>query len=352
MPVHQIDPVRDPRWREFLDRHPSASIFHTPAWLEALRRTYGYTSTVLTTSPPRSELSSGLVHCRVDSWLTGKRLVSLPFSDHCEPLVDSGEDLHSLLSALEQELHQKKFLYVEIRPIRRIEYTTSLCCSTTHSCCLHQLDLKADLDSLFSRFHKDSIQRKIRRAEREGLIYEEGQQESHLDVFYRLLLLTRRRHGLPPQPRSWFRNLILCFGEAVKIRVGFNKSLPVAAILTIRNKQNLVYKYGCSDERFHNLGGIHFLFWRAIQDAKRDGLCSLDFGRSDWENTGLIKFKDRWGGTRSVMTYFRFSASGNSRGTFVPSGTGYAGRAARQVLSRLPDPILRSTGDLLYRHLG
>jgi CelD/BcsL family acetyltransferase involved in cellulose biosynthesis len=349
--VHRIDPVRDSRWREFLDRHPSASVFHTPNWLEALRRSYGYSSFVLTTSSPGDQLNNGLVCCDVNSWLTGRRLVSLPFSDHCEPLVDDRADLNAIISTLDLELHQKGLLYVEIRPVRDVEHGTSLHCSS-HVYCLHELDLNADLETLFSNFHKDSTQRKIRRAEREQLTYEEGQSESLLDAFYRLLLMTRRRHGLPPQPLSWFQSLIDCFGEVLKIRVAFKGKLPVAAILTIRNKKILVYKYGCSDARFHSLGGIHLLFWRSIQEAKNDGLHVVDFGRSNLENTGLIKFKDRWGGKRSVLTYFRLSALDQSRGIFSPVGTGRGGKAAARVFSHLPDPILSLAGDLVYRHLG
>jgi CelD/BcsL family acetyltransferase involved in cellulose biosynthesis len=349
--VYKLDPLQDCRWGKLLDGHPSASVFHTPAWLETLRRTYGYVPVVLTTNPPGAQLSTGLVCCRVNSWLTGKRLVSLPFSDYCQPLVDNEADLYAILSALEQELHLEKLLYAEVRPMQKIEFPTSLRCSS-HSYCLHRLDLKPDLDTLFSGFHKGSTQRKVRRAQREGLTYEEGRQEFLLDAFYRLLLLTRRRHGLPPQPRAWFQNLIDCFGEALKIRLAFKNSLPVASILTLRHKRILLYKYGCSDERFHNLGGMHLLFWRAIQEAKNDGLSVLDFGRSDLENAGLVKFKDRWGGTRSILTYCRFSASNHSRGTFAPAGAAWYGKGAQRILSRLPSFILRSAGDLLYRHLG
>ena len=87
MTVHQIDPLQDPRWAELLQAHPQASIFHTPGWLESLQRTYGYEPLVLTTSPPGSALTNGVVFCRVKSWLTGERLVSVPFADHCQPLV-------------------------------------------------------------------------------------------------------------------------------------------------------------------------------------------------------------------------------------------------------------------------
>src|SRR5208283_2704270 len=58
--VHQIDPLQDPRWPHFLAQHPSASVFHTTAWLEALRHTYGYEPFVLTTCAPGRELTNGL----------------------------------------------------------------------------------------------------------------------------------------------------------------------------------------------------------------------------------------------------------------------------------------------------
>ena len=93
MGVYEIDPLCDPRWPEFLQNNPRASVFHTPGWLRALKRTYGYEPVVYTTTPATVELTNGWVFCRVFSWLTGRRLVSLPFSDHCEPLVDKPEHL-------------------------------------------------------------------------------------------------------------------------------------------------------------------------------------------------------------------------------------------------------------------
>src|SRR5438105_4017019 len=98
--VHHVDHLRDQRWPEFLKRDPRASVFHAPEWLEALRRTYAYEPVVLTTSPPGKDLGNAMVFCRVRSWLTGTRLVSLPFSDHCEPLVGNQEEIEYLLSGL------------------------------------------------------------------------------------------------------------------------------------------------------------------------------------------------------------------------------------------------------------
>src|SRR5262245_33815346 len=97
-------PLLDPRWSALTARHACASAFHSPAWLEALRQTYGYEPVVLTTAARGHDLTNGLVFCRIRSWLTGSRLVALPFSDHCEPLVDTPEQLDCILNALKSDM--------------------------------------------------------------------------------------------------------------------------------------------------------------------------------------------------------------------------------------------------------
>ncbi len=126
----------------------------------------------------------------------------------------------------------------------------------------------------------------------------------------------------------------------------------MAAILTLRYKDVLVYKYGCSDARFHSTGGMHWLLWRSIREAKQDGCRVFDLGRSAWEDAGLIQFKDRWGARRSVLTYLRFAASANSREAFVPVGATWKERAARKIFPYLPDPVLCALGNFLYRHMA
>src|SRR5262249_27737023 len=152
---------------------------------------------------------------------------------------------------------------------------------------------------LFRRLHPSCVQRKIRRAEREQLTYEAGESNELLKQFYSLLLLTRRRHGLPPHPFAWFCNLRDCLGDAFKIHVASKNHLPIASILTLRHKDTLVYKYGCSDARFHAMGAMPLLFWQAIEGGKALGLGKFDLGRSDVDDQGLITFKNHLGATSS-----------------------------------------------------
>lgn len=383
MPVFHLDPIHDPRWEEFLGRHPLASAFHTKAWLEALRRTYGYEPFVVTTAPTGAELENGIVFCGVKSWLTGNRLVSLPFADHCQPLVESSESLQMLLDALREEQGRAKWKYAELRPVHlpffpssdEEESIGSTLAKTPHPPApddpsfavlktgslpwekagfrqsaefyFHALDLRPELDILYRNLHKSCVQRKIQRAEREQLVYEEGNSPALLEKFYRLTLLTRRRHQLPPQPLAWFRNLLECMGDQGRIHIVSKDDQPVASIFTLFFKKTLVYKYGCSDGRFHKLGGMPLLFWKAIQEAKQRGAQEFDLGRSDTDNPGLVEFKGHLGAGASMLRYYCCPPRPSSN-----SASGWKMRVARNAFGWLPDSLLTTAGKLLYRHVG
>jgi hypothetical protein len=344
--VYSLDPLRDPRWEALVRGHPAGSVFHSPAWLEALRRTYGYEPVAFTTSPPGTPLACGMVFCRVESWLTGRRLVSLPFSDHCAPLAGSPEDLAALGAFLRAELPRQGWKYLEVRP-RHAGHEGLDGFVRSQPFYLHTLDLRPPLDRLFRSFHRDSVQRRIRHAEREGLTCESGRSEALLRTLHRLVAATRRRHRLPPQPLAWFRNLAASLGEALTVRVVSKDGRPVAAMLTLHFGSTAVYKYGGSDAALHRLGGMPLLTWRAIEDARARGAVVLDLGRSDLDDHGLVTFKERWGAARSRVCYLRWPGGAPER-----TGAGWAWRLGGRVVSRLPAPLLRMTGEILYRHMG
>ncbi len=348
MLIARIDPRSDRRWQIFVENRPGAGIFHTSAWLEALRRTYGYEPVVYAATDRGKGIVNGIPFCLIRSRLTGRRLVSVPFSDHCQPLA-SPEELHELLSAVKDDAREINCKYVETRPLIPYEprMTGAAELTKSHDAVIHRLDLRRSRDDVFRGFHKDCIQRKISRSEREQLRYEEGRSEELLQKFYRLLLLTRRRHQLPPQPLLWFRNLIGCLGEKLKIRVASSKDgIPAASIITLSFNDVVTYKYGCSDPRFNALGGMVFLMWRTVQEALNEGAAELDLGRSDHDTPGLIAFKDHWGALRSRLTYYRHPARAGV------SANGFFMAAGRRLLAAIPDSLFTTLGGLLYRHVG
>lgn len=341
-----IDPLTDPRWDELVSRHPRATAFHGRGWLAALKEAYGYEPFAVTSAAPGVPLKDGYAACRVKSWLTGTRIVSLPFTDHCDPLVHDATGEQFLLDRLVKESAGQRCSYLEIRPLSsatRLEGGFQ----TSATYCYHELDLAPGLDDLFKGLHKDSIRRKIQRAEEALLSYESGNTPELINAFYHLLLITRRRHRLPPQPKSWFQILMNQMGDAARIRVARKDGVAVAAIFTLRHGAKVIYKYGCSDGAFHQLGGMPFLFWRLIEESKNSGAAAIDFGRSDVDNEGLIAFKSKFGAAKRLLAYFRYPHAEKQ------SATGWGdSRIARTFFSMLPDGVLSAAGKVLYKHIG
>jgi hypothetical protein len=290
-------------------------------------------------------MADGLVLCQVTSWITGNRMVSLPFSDHCEPLLRDPRDLPEFTAWLRAECDARRWKYIEIRPLSRVhEGNGGLYSSASY--CLHELDLRPGLDHLFRSLNRDSMQRRIKRAGREKLSYSVGRSEELANEFYLLIVRTRRRHQLLPQPRAWFTNLLECMGDKAQIRVAAMNGRPIAAMLTLTHGATVTYKYGCSDERVHNLGAMPFLFWRLIEESRASGAEKIDFGRSDMDQTSLIAFKDKLGTTKRLLEYYRYPQ--RSR----PGRFAWGEHASRQVLAMLPDSISSAAGKLVYRHIG
>ncbi len=345
--VYEIDPIRDPRWPSFLNTHPEASIFHTSEWLQTLQQTYAYEPIAYTTSAPGEALRDGLPCCRISSRLTGRRVVSLPFADHYQPLLPEPGALPQFLHQLARANAAGPWRYVELRPLSTICHTLSTPFSTAKTAYLHRLNLGPDCGKLFDGFHKSCVQRRIRRAAREGLTYESGRTEAMLAKFYQLQLLMRRKHQLLPQPIAWFRNLINNLGEQCTIYVALQHETPVASIITLRYKHTVIYKYGASDPLRYALGGMIALLWRAIQDAQAVGAKVFDMGRSDQDQTSLVRFKDRWGAARSELHYYRYP---HARTPLTLAR--WQRRLGRHVFARLPDRLLTASGNFLYRHIG
>lgn len=346
MTIYSINPVTDARWRDFVEWHPCASVFHTPEWLEALARTYAYEPLAYTTSATGKEIKGGQVFCGIDSWVTGKRLVSVPFSDHCALLWEGRNEFQEMANLIQEKVDRRQYNYVEIRPVMMTPPGAGRF-AASKSFYWHRVSLGGDLDAIFKRLHPSCAQRKIRRAERERLDYVEGRSELLIQQFYRLLTYSRRRYGLPPQPISWFRNLVATMGRKLKFRLAISDGNPIAGIMTLAHKRTMVYKYGCSDPHEHKRGGMAMLFWKTIQDAKNLGFDELDMGRSDCTDLGLVAFKEHWGADRQLLTYSRYPATATEK-----AGLSWKLKIARRLFGVVPAPTLATAGKFLYKHVG
>ena len=337
--------LHDPRWLSFVEQHPRALIFHRPEWADMIGSTYGYERFALCVLDADGRVAGGLPVIETRGLNRGRRWVSLPFSDLCPPLLSERLGAEAFTRAIEQRRRQDRVRSLQVRaPLAGAErYQRS-------EAVIHTTALERDAGALFQTFHRSQVQRNLRRAEREQLLVRIGRSPDDLTrSFYGLHVQTRRRLGMPVQPRRFFTAIweqLLEQGHGWLLLVEAD-SQPVAAavFLTSPNGQTVTYKYGASDSTFWPKRPNHLLFANAIRHACEQGYRHFDWGRSDLTDSGLREFKRGWAGVEEPLVYTTLVD-----GEPASEGSGRALDAARAVLSRAPAWVCRASGELFYRY--
>lgn len=335
----------DPRWISFVQSRPEAHIFHHPAWAELLAACYRYRAFVVALCGGGGELRAGLPIMEVNSRLTGRRWVALPFSDHCVPLYADTAALSALIEGTVRLCHEAGVLRLELRgdiPVEQNRFRQNA------SQVLHTLALSRDAAAVEKRFHQ-MHRRNIRTARTKGVRIVRSSSPGSMREFYRLHVITRRRQGLPVQPLRFFDLLaqrIIAQGLGFVIQAYDGQSCIAAAVF-LHWGQTLTYKYGASLESGLPLRPNNLIFWEAIQWGCDNGFALLDMGRTEVTNTGLRQFKQHWGAEERVLPYY--SLHNDS----LPQQTeGRLMRLMQKVIRSSPPLVSRLAGELLYRHFG
>jgi CelD/BcsL family acetyltransferase involved in cellulose biosynthesis len=193
-----------------------------------------------------------------------------------------------------------------------------------------------------------SVRRNIAAAGRAGVRVRVAEQERDLtQAFYDLHVRTRRRQGVPVQPRRYFRLLwerMIAPGHGVVLLADVD-GREVAAAVYLTGGRTVTYKYGASDDRFWSLRPNHALMAHAISWAAGCGYATFDFGRTDLDNPGLARFKASWGAVPRPLRYTSL-VCGRSYG-----GPSRAQAMAAPVIRRAPSVLCRGLGELLYRYV-
>jgi CelD/BcsL family acetyltransferase involved in cellulose biosynthesis len=288
------------------------------------------------------EIIAGLPVIEVHTPLGPRRWVSLPFTDQCAPLARSTVRWSSLVEELNLAQREARVASLEIRS--QLEGPGA---HTTEVAVTHSLRLNSDLDVLYKMFKRPSVRRQIKRAERDGVVVRWEESNSALtQIFYRLHLNTRRRLGVPIQPRRYFD---LLWRELIEPGLGFVllayfNDAPVAGAVFLAWNGTVTYKYGASDASFWHLHPNHLLMWTAIRWGCQNGLRTFDFGRSDFASKGLRQFKESWGAQEAALVY-------TTLGDRVLRPTRSRMHAAvSSVVRRSPPCVCQAMGELLYKY--
>lgn len=336
--------VDDPRWLSFIQQQPDCTIFHHPGWSSLLSECYGYRPFVIAVENASGEVLAGLPMMEVRSWLTGNRWVSLPFTDYCPPLSVDQRALGALSEYLLQLSERDEIPRVEVRwPLPPCAGLQTVCDNV-----LHTLRLSEDPEAAFRSFKKTQVQQRVMKAQREGVQICRCDACEDMQVYFQLHVHTRRRLGVPAQPRRFFE---LVWEKFIKRKLGFillayKGATPIAGAVFLTFNGTVTYKYSASDPDYWALRPNNLILWTAIRWGCENGYKIFDWGRTESSNQSLRSFKDGWGTTEHPLPYTFIGENS------VPRRDRLQERLLTQVIQRSPSFVCRTLGEVFYKHVG
>ncbi len=341
--LERIDPLEGSAWDTLVTGRSGHSVFHRSAWARVLTETYGHRPIYLRILAGNREVAL-VPLMEVRSSLTGRRGVSLPFSDFGGPLWSDLAHSDEVYDALANLAHEQNWKHLDLRgggapPGRTSAY---------RSFKTHQLDLRPGLESL-ERGVDASVRRALRKPEGRSLRLSIETGENAVNGFYSLHARTRRRHGLPPQPVSFFRSVfkhLFQQGHGMVVLAHLD-AIPVAGALFLWSEGHAVYKFGASDPLYWPLRPNQRVMWAAIEHLVGSGCRTLDFGRTSETDEGLARFKRSWGSSQEKLCYDRYATGSR---TWLPAGPARS-ESHPLIFGHLPISLNRLAGRLIYPHL-
>lgn len=343
MPIILINPIDNPLWHDLIQSHPYATVFHTSEWLRALVNTYQFELKAVIKTDTTGKPIAGIPFCTFNDH-RGKRIVSMPFSDFSDALVQTLTEWYEVLEPLIAEECP-----IITRPLHNIIPLQDKRFILSNRAKWHGIDLQPDLETLWSGFH-ESVRRAIRKSQRAGIqirIAEKGE----LRKFFELHLRVRKyKYQLLAQPYAFFENIWSNLVESKQglIFLAECEGIIIGSLFFIGWGDVFTYKFGATnqDELIHRPTDI--LLWEAIQYGKAQGFKLLDLGLSDWDQDGLIRFKQKYASEEKTISFLRYTPADyvvpqDKFGSTLPRLT----ELFTQV--NVPDDVTEEAGNLLYR---
>lgn len=334
--------LADARWGDFVAGQPDATPFHHPDWGRLIADCYGFRAFAVVISDTGGRIRAGLPVVEVRHLRGQPKWVTLPFTDYCPPLMSAQEDETQLVAALRQASAAAGIHRVEVRaplagaaPMEPTPFR-------------HVIALESDPDRVYARFRRGA-RGQIRQAEHNGLTIRQATDPTDLlDIFYRLHLRSRRRLGVPVQPRRFFRMLwdsMISAGLGVAF-IAEASAQPVAVHVCLGWNGTMIGKFSASDDGAWSLRPNHILTWHSLKTACELGYRWFDMGRTDAGNKGLREFKRSWRAVEEPLVYGTLGA----RPEPAPASNGRAGQLLGSVIRHGPLVVCRAAGETLYRY--
>ncbi|MBA7472571.1 hypothetical protein ES707_07902 [subsurface metagenome] len=334
--------VSTEEWHTYVKNHPGGLMSHLPQWKEVVEESFYHKPFYLFARNEEDRLCGILPLFQVKSWLTGNRLVSLPFA-LCGPITDSEDILKELVYRAKDLCHDLRCSYLEIRmaELKNLGLETSNYFST------YVLEL-SEPQAVWKKLDPKSVRWAINKARKDGVTVRASSTIEDLKCFYQLNQKTKRKLGVPGHPFTFLKNISSRMGAITRLYLAEFEGLPIAGTITLSFKDTVHYAYAASDERYLRYHPNNLLVWQAIVDSCNQGYRYFDFGRTSPDDEGLVRFKKHWGTEEKKLYYYYYPTVPN---LISANRSGIKYKLVTSVWMRLPLLLTRILSPIAFRHL-
>jgi Acetyltransferase (GNAT) domain len=352
--VNFLSPNHFRKWDLLVENHPLGTIYHLSGWKKVLEESFRHIKgqIIAIWDEHNQEIVGGLPVYFVNSIVTGKRVVSAPFANFCDPLITNAGDGGILSNYLLKIYKQKKPSYVEVKTRQNHSFLKNAQFNTSEHYLHHFIPLTQSPDTLFKQFHKKAIQVPILKALKNDLTLKIAENENDLFLFYQIYLKARKRIGLPAFPYKFFLKLWEVFHHSgrLKLALCMTNGMAIGGSILLKFRDWSFIEFGHDVFEFRKLFVNHFLDWNAVQLAIQEGCNFISFGRTARNNQGLVDYKERWKTQTEKLLTYRHAAASFAAEKDKESSHSYL--LIRKICEHSPVVFFKKFSSIVYRHLG
>lgn len=317
------------------------TLFHRPAWLEAVQRGAGQRALGIV-AEKRGQLTGWLPLTEVHSPVFGRALVSSGFAVGGGILAANDRAASALAAAAEELALRRSCAGVELRGGPAPAHWESR--SDRH--CGFVAPLAADDEAQLLAVPRKQ-RAEVRKSLEGDLRVSVGRDEAHRAAHYAVYAESVRNLGTPVFPRALFDAALDGLdGDILVVR---HRGTPVAAVLSFYQDGAVMPYWGGGTYAARVLRANERMYFELMLHARRRGCERFDFGRSK-SGSGPYNYKKNWGFEPEPLTYSSWAAPGEAARDADPTSARHAARIA--LWKQLPLALANRLGPMIARGLG
>ena len=345
--IKEINVQEKHKWDDYVQSKPNVAPYLQFAWGEAIHQAYGHTYSYFAAFHNQKVVGVlPLIYLKPP--FRKAEICSLPFCDIGGCLADTSEIEEALLSYAKNLTQEYKASQLQLR-VSKLQAENKFTPKQGQKVSMI-LPLPSDSETLFNSF-KSKLRSQIRKAEKNGLTVELGNNRECIDAFYHVFSHNMHRLGSPVHSKSFFQALSTKYKENMIVSVVKLQDTVVGAGIVLLTHDCAVIPWASTHDKYNKLAPNMLLYWSLLEFVSNNGIKTFDFGRSSF-GEGTYKFKKQWGAQPQALTWRTFIANAELAEKLETGTTSKLRSIVENIWRHLPLKVANFVGPKIRKYIS